>query len=593
MRKKLIFKLRNLNLKGKKNRIILNHPNSYEMKKDSNNEFFLSASGRNSKSLIKDFNYINNIYEKNLTYLAKFLNEFHNVNYPKLYWRILIGVWLYKFISIIFERWNSLKKITTKYKKLDIENFKYKSKHFIPYGTEDFYYFIENDDWNNYIYLEIINIFKFDSIKKKNNKKKLNLKDSKIIYNKLTFKNNKFINKIFNCFQYLLLKINRNLEYFIFDTSQSKLDEIILNFQLNKKPLFFMSLKFGNLYPKLISVKEKMSEKRKIHKTIAKNNFNQALYDLCKKNIPKSYLEHFKLSNKVLEKFILPKKPKVIFSTKGVAGGRSTLMDMYTAKSAINGTKIVIAQHGGNYGQHKIHPATIHESKISKRFLSWGFKNGKKTKSLGIIKKNVKEIKYNNNNDLIILEARTRNLYSHSLRINYGAVDSSHYLKNLCDFFSNLSDKEVIDQLRVKMHTTDFGLKDKKFFLKSNSKIRFLNPKLNTKSFYNKAKLVIHTFPGTGHLEVMASNIPNLVFFLNDVNLLNNKTKKYFKEFKRLGIIHDNPNSLVNHLNKISKDPAKWWFSKKIQSIRKKYVNDFAKVNKNLINDIIMNLKDV
>ena len=129
-----------------------------------------------------------------------------------------------------------------------------------------------------------------------------------------------------------------------------------------------MSLKFGNLYPKLISVKEKMSEKRKIHKTIAKNNFNQGLYDLCKKNIPKSYLEHFKLSNKVLEKFILPKKPKVIFSTKGVAGGRSTLMDMYTAKCAINGTKIVIAQHGGNYGQHKIHPATIHESKISKRF---------------------------------------------------------------------------------------------------------------------------------------------------------------------------------------------------------------------------------
>ena len=143
------------------------------------------------------------------------------------------------------------------------------------------------------------------------------------------------------------------------------------------------------------------------------------------------------------------------------------------------------------------------------------------------------------------------------------------------------------------MHATNFGLKDKEFFLKSNRKIRFLNSELNTRSFYNKAKLVIHTFPGTGHLEAMASNIPNLVFFLNDMNLLNNKTKKYFLEFKRLGIMHDNSNSLVHHLNKISKDPAKWWFSKKIQSIRKKYVNDFAKVNQNLINDIIMNIKDV
>jgi putative transferase (TIGR04331 family) len=593
MRKKLIFKLRNLNLKGKKNRIILNHPNSYLIKKDSNNEFFLSNSEQNSRSLIKDFNYINKIYEKNLTYLAKFLNEFHDVNYPKLYWRILIGVWLYKFISIVFERWNSLKKITTKYKKIDIENLEYKSKNFIPYGAEDFAYFIENDDWNNYIYLEIINIFKFDSIKKEKNIKKLYFKNSKIIYSRLTFKNNNFINKIFNCFQYFLLKINRNLKYFIFDTSQSNLDEIILNFKLNKKLLLFKSLKSENLYPNFISVKEKMSEKRKTHKTIDKNNFNQVLYNLCKKNIPKFYLEHFKLTNRILEKFILPKKPKVIFSAKGFAGGRNTLMDMYTGKCAINGTKLIIAQHGGNYGQHKIHPATIHETTISKRFLSWGFKSGKKIKSLGIIKKNVKEIKHNNNNDLIILEARTRNLYSHTLRINYGAVDSSSYLKNLCDFFSNLNDKQVINQLRVKMHATNFGLKDKEFFLKSNRKIRFLNSELNTRSFYNKAKLVIHTFPGTGHLEAMASNIPNLVFFLNDMNLLNNKTKKYFLEFKRLGIMHDNPNSLVHHLNKISKDPAKWWFSKKIQSIRKKYVNDFAKVNQNLINDIIMNIKDV
>ena len=57
--------------------------------------------------------------------------------------------------------------------------------------------------------------------------------------------------------------------------------------------------------------------------------------------------------------------------------------------------------------------------------------------------------------------------------------------------------------------------------------------------------------------------------------------------------MHDSPISLTDHLKKISKDPAEWWFSKKIQLIRKQYVKDFAKINKNLINDIVTNLKDV
>ena len=170
MKKKLILNLRNFKLKDKKNNIILNHPNSHLLKKNSNSEFFLSESEKNSKKLIKNYYYINKIYEENLTYLANFLNKFHKLNYSKLYWRILIGVWLYKFITIVFERWNSLKKVNAKYKQIEVENFKYNSKNFIPYGIEDFNYFMENDDWNNYLFFEIINNFKFKSIKKEKKK---------------------------------------------------------------------------------------------------------------------------------------------------------------------------------------------------------------------------------------------------------------------------------------------------------------------------------------------------------------------------------------------------------------------------------------
>ena len=592
MKKKLITNIRTFNLKSKKNDVIINYPSGNLIKKNFNNEFFYSTRWQNAKNLIKDFDYVNEVYEKNLTYLTKFLNSFHKVNLPKQYWRMLIGTWLYRFICVVFERWNTLKEINTKYKKINIEILKYNSEKFIPYGMEDFFYFINDDDWNSYIYFEIINNFKFNSINKKNKNKNLIIQDSDTIYSKLSSDNYSYKNKIFNHFQRLFLKYNNNLEYFIFDTYQSNLDEIKINFLLNKKPLLFKSLKFYDLYPSLVSAREKISNIRNIDNKIPKNNFDYFLSNFCKKNIPKCYLEYFDLTERVLKKYMLPKKPRVIFSTLGVAG-RSTLMDRYVANKIIIGTKFIIAQHGGNYGQHKAHWSTIHEHKISHKFLSWGFKFKSNTIPLGIIKKKLKKFKYNKDNKLILFETRPGKTYVDNITIDNGAINFSNYIKKIYDFFSNLKDGAILNELRVKLHYQDYGLYEKEILLRSNNKIIFIDSASSTRLFYNKAKLVIHTFPGSGHLEAMASNTPQLIFFVNDINLLKPKTKKYFIQFKKLGIFHDNPISLINKLKEIYKDPEKWWFSSKVQVIRRKYAKEFAILNKNLVNDIVKNLKKI
>ena len=45
-------------------------------------------------------------YEEALTSLCRVLNERHEVNREKKYWRILIGPWLTLFTHVLFERWN-------------------------------------------------------------------------------------------------------------------------------------------------------------------------------------------------------------------------------------------------------------------------------------------------------------------------------------------------------------------------------------------------------------------------------------------------------------------------------------------------------
>ena len=68
-----------------------------------------------------------------------------------------------------------------------------------------------------------------------------------------------------------------------------------------------------------------------------------------------------------------------------------------------------------------------------------------------------------------------------------------------------------------------------------------------------------------------------------------NKTKKYFLEFKKIGIIHTNPKSLYRMLLKINKEGElkKWWYQKKIQSLIKKYNRDYCILNQNKFNDLM------
>ena len=50
----------------------------------------------------KYYLFINKIYEKYLKEISIILNNIHNVNHSKEYWRIIIGPWLIISISNIF-----------------------------------------------------------------------------------------------------------------------------------------------------------------------------------------------------------------------------------------------------------------------------------------------------------------------------------------------------------------------------------------------------------------------------------------------------------------------------------------------------------
>ena len=516
------------------------------------------------------------LYDHFLNELIIFLNNYHNTKYSKRYWSIILGHWLYKFISTIYFKWNlihSLKKKNYIFLKKEIN-----TKDIIPLGIEDYAKISNSNYWNHYIFTKIIEHSFSEKYKIKKIGKIVKNYEKKIIYQKLEHKTIKDSVSIF--IQKILNFLPQNKNSLIFSTYMSNLQEIKLNFLVNNSLLYYKSLR-----PYLLFKKRKLFEyNRNKFKNLgsSKNGLENFLSKEILVCLPSAYLENFKNIESIVNKIPFPKSPKKIFTTLGIY--RSTLMDRYIAKNVENGSSLILAQHGGAYFQHKLHFSSIHEVRISDQYLSWGNIKKKNVIPLGIIKNLNSSPKRSNK---IILEVRKRTGYIGEIKIDSGFIENKKYFDNLCSFFSLLKGKKISEDIFVKLHQTKSFWNDKKQFLSHNSELKFLEEKKSMIKEISSAKLIIQTFCGTGHLESLAINKPTLILFVHNLNLLNNRSKIYFKKFIKLGIVHKTPESLLKILETLeNQNIEKWWNLKEKQNVLKKYKEDFCIFNKEKIKDL-------
>jgi len=512
--------------------------------------------------------------------LTIFLNKYHNRNYSKRYWSIVLSQWLFKFISTVLFRWNLINSLEKK-KYIFLQK-EINSNDVIPLGIEDFNRMSFTNYWNHYIYTQIIKHSFSDKLRITKAGKITKNNERDLIYQKLKTTNIKeklsfYIQKFFNFFP-------QNKNTLIIATYMSNLQEMKLNLLTNKSLLFYKIPRPYLLFEKksLYTINRKNFKKLKSSKDSLENFLSIEIM----KCLPSSYLENFDKVENLVNKIPFPKSPKKIFTTLGIC--RDTLMDRYIARKVENGSSLILAQHGGLYFQEKIHFSSTHEVNISNKYLSWGNIKKRKVIPIGVIKNLKTNFKVSNK---IILEVRKRNKYVGEIKLDSGFSESKKYFKELCLFFKLLKGNKICENLFIKLHETESLWNEKKLFISHNSELKFLDNKKKMIKEINSAKLVIHTYCGTGHLESLSINKPTLIFFVHNPNLFDKKTKNYIKEFIKLGIIHRSPQSLFKMLVSLenSKNIQKWWNTNKRQNLLRKYRKDYGFFNK----EKISNLKDV
>lgn len=518
----------------------------------------------------KNFNYVLDISNTLIIELKDALNSIHGTSYSTRYWKILIGSWVYWFVSILLNRWITIQEIVNNnnINKAIILNIP--KENLIPTDFLNFAFINRiSDEWDHAIYGIILkDWYNIVCEIKDYDKEKFNKKRNVLPVTKTYIK--KFKNVLVNAAAALSGLFSRKTDAVLFKSYLGFKEAVKLQFSLGQFPVIRAT-------PPSPTKPANFNWRKNLLSNSKKNSpFENFLRTLISEQIPTCYLEGYKELRYLAKKLNWPKNPNFIFTSNAFDGDE--VFKIWTAEKTEKNSCYIIGQHGGNYGTTKFPFSERHEVSTCDRFLTWGWSDQNDKHFPLYMFKKVKKVKHNPKGNLLLVD---RLLINNILPWN----EEKSYETSCNNQLKLMSLLPLKIQSKIVIRSPSYYLmKDETEKIEMYKKFPGLIIDKGTKSLenqINRSRLVVHNFNGSPLLETLFYNIPTLIYFNNDNSIyhsLRSSAKPYFNKLESVGIFHTSLESLSNKVTEVWDDVDGWWYHPEIQKERDafcfRYVNN-------------------
>jgi putative transferase (TIGR04331 family) len=520
------------------------------------------------QQLHDDYQYlISDLFERLLDDATERLNKLHGVDYSVRYWRIFVGPWLGYFIMTSYDRWQMINRALNHYQvaatcKLDL-----KEDFATPQHQNQFQQQITDDLWNHWFYVKVLEWLKYDSF----NLTESNSCEGVRKYDKKSYKTlairfaKSVLKKIFSLGNYF----SKNNDFFFISSYLNPLDQAKLESNLGQIPTLMESPNLTD-----IGVNKKLREQFNLRLS-CKNDFERFILSIIPNLMPRYYIEGYEELKKLVKNFYWPATPKVIFTSNAIIA--NDFFKLWSAEKVENGAKLLIGQHGGSYGSMRFNFNEAHEKSVSDKYITWGWQDNDSTLPLPAAKLSGAKFSFNPTGGLLLV-CMTLPKYSYRLYSVPIASQVEDYINDQLDFVDYL-DNGVKDSLIVRLYPSDRDWKQKQRWQDRYSAVKFDSPKNNLKHSINDSRLFIGTYNSTTILEVMASNIPVIMFWNPKHWELRESASMDYEKLRSVGILHDTPKSAAEKVNSIWSNVDSWWMQDSVQEVVKDFCQKFARTS--------------
>jgi putative transferase (TIGR04331 family) len=517
--------------------------------------------------LFEDYKYLKKFYEDMLLACSDALNKFHGVDHSLRYWRILIGPWLFYFLQTVFDRWQMIDQATKEFELsgstvLDIELDLIVPQHFSHYCE-----LYVDDLWNHWLYSKILEYVGFSNTIKLpySRNEAINENHTPSAIKIFIGKGKLFIKQTFN---FISNKIKKN-DFFFISSYLEPIEQIKLEFSLKQFPTFYFQ-------PKLKPIKfiEEHRKDFKIDISVNKG-FEEFASSLISVQIPRYYLEGYKSLVQLTDEIEWPSLPKIIYTSNASIGG--DFFKCWAACKTEKGVKLVLGQHGGQYGVGKWVSTEEHELSISNHFITWGWTGLSKkffplpASKLACIHKRLTS---NSSGGLILAQASAPRysywMYSIPVSSQFGDYFNEQVL------FANALSNKIRSLLTVRLYPKDYGWGQKARWLNALPDTKFDSFSNSLEESISVSRLFIGTYNSTTFLETFSANVPTIIFWNPAFWELRESAKADYHMLREAGILYDTPESAAKKVEEIWDDVNGWWQQTHIQKARIAFCSKYA-----------------
>ena len=520
------------------------------------------------KKLHQDYLYLKDIYEVLLTDLSGQLNDLHNVNHSVRYWRILIGPWLGYFIQMLFDRWTMLQRAVDNYEIIGVKVISYNGYGHIPNDMNDFTRLFVNDEWNEWIWGEL-----------------LSLTDISIEWVERTVNRHPLPSQATDkkSYKHRLEKAFRLVADRIFSVTSTRRDYFFISTYLPIKQRILLQLKLGQL-PKLwgfvpapIVAPNFEARKQQTNMACDINDFPSIASAMLLRHIPTTYCEGYQNLIALTRQLPWPKNPKAIFTSNSYSS--DDVFKAWAAGKVESGAPLVIGQHGGNFGMALWGFSEDHQITIADKFLTWGWTiaNQQKIIPVGSIKTLGKSQSRDKNGGALLVEMAIPRCSYYMFSIPVAGQWLS-YFEDQCRFVESLS-PELRNHLLVRLFSQDYGWCQKQRWQDRYPLVHLDDGSVPIASLISKSRLYISTYNATTYLESLSLNVPTIIFWNTEHWEIREPAKPFFEKLKSVGIFHETPESAGQQMMKVWDDVDAWWLSEETQGARRDFCNVYAHVS--------------
>jgi putative transferase (TIGR04331 family) len=522
--------------------------------------------------------YVEALSRRLLTELTDVLNEFHGTTHTRRYWHIVLGHWLQRYVTLVFNRYSNLEQALKNFGTLETSLFDAPDYSLAANDSLAFIWACSNDEWNHVLYGKILNFL--GGVKTELIPGVLNgVNRFKQADDSRPGLRSGAKRLALNALNHVLPKLSRKRDAFIVKSYLPLWEEIKLQLRLGQYPQLWNSPALHEFPPDVLA--------RQMFSVEAGNatGFERFVRTQLGSMIPTCYLEGYAQLVRQVESLPWPSQPRHIFTSN--CFDTDEVFKVWTGLKVEKGAPYFTGQHGNNYGTHVCYGnASWPERSASDRFITWGDLEGDQGgNSPAFLFKTagVKPRQFDPAGGVLLVE------YMLDHRLLVGDIHHHHHLYQEAQFrFAKHLPDRIHSRLTVRLHAAfrhgswcdDQRWKDR------SPETRVEPGVLPIQKLIKQSRLVVHSYDSTGTLETLALDIPTLCFWWGGLDHVLPAMRPYYEMLRSAGILVESPEQAAEFVKSRWDIIGEWWGSEEVQHARQTFCQQFARTDKTPISTL-------